>query len=81
MNYNGGVYQYEEREMKKRARKQWLPLLRHGGIDILLTHAPARRINDGDDLPHRDLRPSVICWTGNTRSSVYPRTRAQDLRL
>lgn len=53
MNYNGGVYQYEEREMKKRARKQWLPLLRHGGIDILLTHAPARRINDGDDLPHR----------------------------
>ena len=39
--------------MKKRARKQWLPLLRHGGIDILLTHAPARRINDGDDLPHR----------------------------
>ena len=39
--------------MKKRAKKQKFSLLRHGGIDILLTHAPARNINDGEDLPHR----------------------------
>ena len=53
MNYNDGAYQYEEKEMKKRAKKQKFSLLRHGGIDILLTHAPARNINDGEDLPHR----------------------------
>ena len=53
MNYNGGFYQYEEREMRRRLRRLRLPLLYHGGIDILLTHAPARHINDCDDLPHR----------------------------
>ncbi len=53
MNYNGGEYQYEERQMHRRVRRKKFSLLRHGGIDILLTHAPARNINDGEDLPHR----------------------------
>lgn len=25
----------------------------HGGFDILVTHAPARHLNDGEDLPHQ----------------------------
>ena len=53
MNYNDGEYQYEEKEMQRRAKKRTLSLMRHGGMDILLTHAPARNINDGEDLPHR----------------------------
>ena len=35
MNYNDGEYQYEEKEMHRRAKKRTLSLLRHGGIDIL----------------------------------------------
>lgn len=47
------VYQYTERAMRHRAQKLWLQAHRVGGIDILLTHSPARGLNDGTDLPHR----------------------------
>lgn len=59
INYNGGIYQYSEKEMKRRVNKQFFSLLRHKGIDILLTHAPARHINDGEDLPHKGF--SAFC--------------------
>ena len=42
------VASYEEAEAMINAIVE-----QHGGIDILLTHAPARNINDGEDLPHR----------------------------
>lgn len=44
--------QYTEEQMKWRIRKLWWQLLRHKGFDILVTHAPAKGINDLDDLPH-----------------------------
>ena len=44
---------YTEREMARRVRRLWWKLQRHGGFDILLTHAPARGVGDMDDLPHR----------------------------
>lgn len=52
MSYNYGPHQYTEKEMRKRVRKLWWKILRHRGFDILVTHAPAYRLNDGDDLPH-----------------------------
>jgi Icc-related predicted phosphoesterase len=39
--------------MRSRIRKLWLPLKKNRGFDILLTHAPARGLNDFEDLPHR----------------------------
>ncbi len=53
MRYRPGLYQYTEREMKKRLFRMWKKLLWRRGIDILVTHAPAQGINDGDDLLHQ----------------------------
>lgn len=52
MNYNNGSFQYTESEMKSRVRKLAFKLFRRKGFDILVTHAPAKGINDGEDLPH-----------------------------
>ena len=53
MEYNQGPYQYTEKQMQKRAKKLAFSAWRKHGIDILLTHAPARGMGDQDDLPHR----------------------------
>lgn len=46
------TYQYTEKEMRRRARKLWFKAHRVGGIDLLLTHAPAKGLNDGGDKAH-----------------------------
>lgn len=51
--YRDGTYMYTERQMQRRVRKLWLPLKRNHGFDILLTHAPARGLNDFETLSHR----------------------------
>ncbi len=58
MRYKPGEHQYTEREMRKRLRsfKMRWKLVRKGGFDILVTHAPAYGINDGDDLPHMGFK-------------------------
>lgn len=56
MRYTHGKHQYTEREMKRRVKRLWFTLLRHGGFDILLTHAPAYQLNDGRDLPHQGFQ-------------------------
>ena len=45
--------QYSEQKMQKRVRKLKYKLWKHKGFDILVTHAPARQVNDLEDLPHR----------------------------
>lgn len=47
-----GAHQYTQRQMDRRVRKKKLALLRQGGFDILLTHAPALGLNDGEDPAH-----------------------------
>ena len=44
---------YTEQQMRRRIRRLWWQLKKHGGFDILLTHAPARGVNDFDTLSHR----------------------------
>ena len=56
MRYRPGEFQYTEWQMKNRVRKLWFQLFRHGGFDILVTHAPAYQLNDGMDLPHQGFR-------------------------
>ena len=56
MKYSSDECQYTEREMRKRVRKLRWQLFRSKGFDILVTHAPAFGLNDGDDLPHRGFQ-------------------------
>ena len=53
MRYRDGKNQYTEWEMKKRVMKMFPKLVWHKGFDILVTHAPAHELNDGEDLPHQ----------------------------
>lgn len=56
MRYKSGPYQYTEIEMRRRVQRIMLKIWLHRGFDILVTHAPAYRLNDGMDLPHQGFR-------------------------
>lgn len=56
MKYNSDECQYTEREMRKRVSKLRWQFFRKKGFDILVTHAPAFGLNDGEDLPHRGFQ-------------------------
>ena len=51
--YRPGDNMYTERQMRRRIRRLRFQLWRSKGFDILLTHAPARGINDFDSISHR----------------------------
>ncbi len=53
MNYNNQEFQYTEKQMERRVRKLKWPIKRNNGFDILLTHAPAFGLGDGDDIAHK----------------------------
>jgi len=44
---------YTEKQMARRARRLRLAIRRSGGIDVLVTHAPARHLNDFESMSHR----------------------------
>lgn len=56
IQYNYGVCQFTERQMRHRVLRLLPKILFKGGFDILVTHAPAYELNDGDDLPHRGFK-------------------------
>lgn len=51
--YNGGPYQYTERQMRSIIR--WLrpAIWWQGGVDVVFTHAPPRNIHDAKDPCHK----------------------------
>lgn len=51
--YRDGAYMFTEKQMRRRIRKLWLSLKKYGGFDILLTHAPAKGLNDSEHISHR----------------------------
>jgi Icc-related predicted phosphoesterase len=53
MWYNGGPQQYTEKQMARKIRRMRPMIWWRGGVDVVLTHAPPRGINDGRDLCHR----------------------------
>ena len=59
MRYKPGPHQYTEEEMRRRVLKLALPLWRHKGFDILLTHAPAYQLGDDTDRAHRGFEVFV----------------------
>lgn len=54
--YSGGPHQYTERQMAWRIEKLRFKLWRAGGVDIVVTHAPAEGYGDGDDYAHRGFQ-------------------------
>ena len=50
--YNGGMNQYTDREMKKMISGMWFSLWRKGGVNLVVTHAPPKDIQDGPDHCH-----------------------------
>ncbi|MEA3467226.1 MAG: metallophosphoesterase [Thermodesulfobacteriota bacterium] len=57
--YNGGVNQYTESEMKKMVRSLWFQLLQHRKVDIIITHAPPRFIQDQEDPCHKGFKSFI----------------------
>ena len=65
MWYNGGPYQYTERQMARRVRRVQGKLRRAGGVDIVLAHAPVRGYGDEDTDSHRGFEaflPLIDKW-------------------
>ena len=50
--YHPGAHQYTEKQMRRRIRKLRGQIKRAGGVDLVLTHAPARGLGDSDDPAH-----------------------------
>lgn len=53
IRYNDQVHGYTEAEMRRRCARMALLAQATGGVDLVVTHAPARGYGDLDDLPHR----------------------------
>lgn len=51
--YREGKYMFTEAQMKRRIARRRLSIAANKGFDILLTHAPARHLNDLETIPHR----------------------------
>ena len=56
MKYDGRGIQYTEKEMQSKVNKLRFKLWKSKGFDILITHAPALGVNDGEDLPHKGFK-------------------------
>ena len=54
--YSGGEHQFSERQMSRRIRKLRFRLWRTKGVDIVLTHSPARGYGDAEDYAHRGFQ-------------------------
>ena len=50
--YYPAPHQYTEEKMRKRIHKLNREIKKAGGVDIVLTHAPARGLGDGSDPAH-----------------------------
>lgn len=53
MKYNNSPYHYTEQQMSKRVSGLYIPIILNHGVDIFLTHAPAKGHGDSDDLAHQ----------------------------
>ena len=51
--YKPGKNQYTELEMERRVHKMFFKIKSKRGFDILVTHAPAEGLHDGEDLCHK----------------------------
>lgn len=68
LDYRDGIVGYSQGEMSRKAAKLGLRAALTGGIDVLVTHAPARGYGDLPDGPHQgfDAFNGLLNW-------VHPR--------
>jgi len=59
IRYNKGKNQYTQEQMMNRVKRMWLKIKCSRGIDILVTHAPAAGLNDGDDFVHKGFKAFI----------------------
>ena len=64
LNYREGIVGYSQSEMRSKVVKLGLRTALTGGIDVLVTHAPARGYGDLPDEPHRgfDAFNGLLNW-------------------
>lgn len=65
LRYREGPFQYTEAQMRRRIARLSLPLRLNKGVDIVISHAPARGLGDLDDPAHRGfecLRTFIEHW-------------------
>ena len=53
LEYSGGPHQHSENQMRRRIRRLHRKIRKAGGVDIVLTHAPAAGYGDAKDHAHR----------------------------
>jgi Icc-related predicted phosphoesterase len=51
--YNGGPFQYTEKQMRAIVRRLRPSLWWRGGVDVVVTHAPPLHVHDAEDPCHR----------------------------
>ena len=51
--YNGGPFQYTEKQMARMVLKTRFKIWWHRGIDLIVSHAPLRNVHDTKDACHR----------------------------
>ena len=51
--YHPGKFQHTEAYMRRRIRKLHRQIKKAGGVDLVLTHAPAQGLGDGQDPAHK----------------------------
>ena len=51
--YSPGAHQYTESEMRWRIFKLKWKIFKHGGVDVVVSHAPLEGVGDADDYAHR----------------------------
>ena len=51
--YHPGKFQYTEAHMRRRIRKLHRQIKHAGGVDLVLTHAPAQGLGDAEDPAHK----------------------------
>ena len=72
--YNpNGKNMYTEREMKLRALRLRPKAMLKGGVDVLVTHSPAKGYGDLEDLPHRGF-DTFTSPPNSSRRSPRPST-------
>lgn len=53
LRYHPGAHQYTDKEMRRRIARLRRKLWYHGGVDLVVTHAPPRGVGDAEDPAHR----------------------------
>ena len=86
MYYNGGKYQYTEQQMQRRIRRVTRQIRKAGGVDLLLTHAPAAGLGDDTDRAHQGFEaflPLLDRWQPATmvHGHVHRRYRPSGQRV